>query len=113
MSYKWLNGYQTTLSEAISSSKKLLPILDAKELAQRLGEDHSYLVINDGTGAEIIKVISYGNQVKIERGQDNTKAKAFPAGSCIKWEVTKQGITETICNKEFECSDVVGCGCKD
>ena len=111
MGYKWLNGYSTSLSAKLGTQDRLLPITDAKELSQKLDTEHSYLVINDGTGAEIVKVISFGEQVKIERGQDGTEAKAFPAGSCVKWEVTKIGMTETVCDSDFKCCDLDECGC--
>ncbi|WP_439242504.1 hypothetical protein [Lonepinella sp. BR2474] len=111
MGYKWLNGYSTSLNAKLSSTDRILPIDDAKTLSQTLDADHSYLVINDGTGAEIVKVISFGHQVKIERGQDGTEAKTFPSGSCVKWEVTKQGMTETVCNSDFKCCDLDDCGC--
>ncbi len=117
--YKWLNGYSTSLNAKLSSTDGLLPIDDAATLATKLDADHTYLVINDGTGAEIVKAIAFGNQVKIERGKDGTEAKTFPAGSCVKWEVTKQGMTETVCNSDFSCCDFdenccgkqSGCGC--
>ncbi len=119
MKYKWLNGYSTSLSGKLAATDGLLPITNARELAERLGEDHTYLVINDGTGAEIVKAYAFGNEVKIERGKDETQAKAFPAGACVKWEVTKLGITETVCNSDFSCCDFdesccgkpSGCGC--
>lgn len=105
MKYKWLNGYKATLSEKLTATDRLLPITNARELAEMLGEDHTYLVINDGTGAEIVKAYRFGNEVKIERGQDGTTSKAFPTGSCVKWEATESGITETVCNGDFKCQD--------
>lgn len=103
--YKWLNGYRTSLNGKLNATDGLLPITDARELAEKLDADHTYLVINDGTGAEIVKAYAFGNEVKIERGQDGTTAKTFPAGTCVKWEVTKQGITETVCNSNFSCCE--------
>lgn len=79
--------------------------VSARELAEWLGENHTYLTINDGTGAEIVKAYAFGNEVKIERGQDGTQPKTFPAGACVKWEATKSGIEETICNADFKCSE--------
>lgn len=105
MSYKWLNGYSTVLNDKLNAKDGLLPIDDAKILAETLDSDHTYLTINDGTGAEIVKAYSFGNEVKIERGQGGTEAKTFPMGACVKWEVTKAGIEETICNADFKCSE--------
>lgn len=120
MSYKWLNGYATELQDKLTKTGGLLPIgSEARNLAEKLKVDHSYLVINDGTGAEVVKVVRFGNEVKITRGQDGTEPKSFPAGSCVKWEVTKSGITDTVCAKEFkcqlpkdDCECTCNCGCK-
>ena len=103
MSYKWLNGYRTELNSHTAKDEKLLRIADAQGLAERLGGDHTYLTIDDGTGAEIVKASRFGKEVRIARGQDGTEPKTFPRGACVKWEVTKAGLTETICNHEFEC----------
>lgn len=113
MKYKWLNGFTTSLNGKLNATDGLLPITNARELAEMLDEDHTYLVINDGTGAEIIKAYRFGNEVKIERGKDGTQAKTFPSGACVKWEVTKQGMTETVCNSDFKCCEDLdkGCGC--
>lgn len=107
MKYKWLNGYSTSLSGKLNATDGLLPITNTRELAEKLGEDHTYLVINDGTGAEIVKAYAFGNEVKIERGKDGSSAKAFPMGSCVKWEATQAGITETVCNGDFQCKNVL------
>lgn len=112
MGYKWLNGYTAVLSEKLNRKDGLLPIAEVQGLAETLDADHTYLVINDGTGAEIVKASAFGNQVKIERGQDGTQPKTFPAGACVKWEATKQGITETVCKGDFSCCDLDDdCGC--
>lgn len=112
MKYQWLNGYTTSLNGKLNSTSGLLPIDGERELAEKLGENHTYLIINDGTGAEIVKAYAFGNQVKIERGKDGTEAKTFPMGACVKWEVTKQGITETVCSSDFSCCDFdEKCGC--
>ena len=113
MKYKWLNGFTTSLNGKLNATDGLLPITNARELAEMLDEDHTYLVINDGTGAEIVKAYAFGKEVKIERGQDGTSAKTFPSGACVKWEVTKQGMTETVCNSDFSCCDFdEDCCCK-
>lgn len=46
--------------------------------------------------------------------KEKRKVKTFPSGACVKWEVTKQGITETVCNSDFSCCDFDedGCNCK-
>lgn len=105
MSYQWLNGFSTVLNEKLNATDGLLTIDGAKALAEKLDANHTYLVLNDGTGAEIVKAYAFGNEVKIERGKDGTEPKTFPAGACVKWEATKSGIEETICNADFKCSE--------
>lgn len=109
MSYQWLNGYVTTLNAVLSSTDGILPIADSNELATKLIDGHTYLTINDGTGAEIIKAQSFGTQVKIERGQDGTAAKAYPMGTCVKWEATRQGVKDTVCASDFNCCGDCDC----
>lgn len=115
MSYAWLNGYKTKLSERLGKDAGLLPIEDAKSLAAKLGGDHTYLVLSDGTGTEIVKVTTFGNEIKIERAQGGTEAMSFPPGTCVKWEATKMGIEDTVCDAEFKCQEklkeVDPCGC--
>lgn len=107
MAYQFLNGFTTSLNKKLNANDGLLPITDARALAEKLGANHSYLVINDGTGAEIVKTYAFGNEVKIERAKDGTTAKTFPAGSCVKWEFTQSGFNDLGCPSE-EKSD---CGC--
>lgn len=94
MSYKWLNGYSTVLNDKLNAKDGLLPIDDAKNLAETLDSDHTYLTINDGTGAEIVKAYAFGNEVKIERGQDGTerKRKLSLWGLALSGRLQKQGL---------------------
>lgn len=107
--YKFLNGYTATLNKKLKTNDGLLPIADTKTLTDKLGADHSYLVINDGTGAEIVKAYTFGNQIKIERGKDGTQAKTFPMGSCVKWEFTQSAFNDLGC-PSGEKSECCGCG---
>ncbi|OOF40840.1 hypothetical protein BKK47_02740 [Rodentibacter mrazii] len=100
MKYQFLNGFNASLTEKLNATDGLLPIINAKELAEKLGENHTYLVINDGTGAEIVKAYAFGNEVKIERGKDGTEAKTFPTGSCVKWEFTESAFNDLGCPSE-------------
>lgn len=115
MGYQWLNGYKTKLSERLGKEDGIIPIDDAKCLAAKLGAGHSYLTLSDVTGVEIVKVSTFGDEVKITRAQGGTEARSFPAGTCVKWEPTKMGIEETVCDADFECQkkviDVDPCGC--
>lgn len=115
MGYQWLNGYRTTLSERLDKESGILPVEDAKSLAAKLGSGHSYLTVTDGTGVEIVKASTFGEEVKIVRAQGGTEAKSFPPGACVKWEATKMGIEETVCDADFKCQqkvlDVDPCGC--
>ncbi|QLD33151.1 hypothetical protein [Mannheimia varigena] len=103
--YKWLNGYSTSLNGKLNATDGLLPITNARGLAEKLGADHTYIVINDGTGAEIVKAYAFGNEVKIERGKDGTQAKTFPTGSCVKWEFTQAAFNDIGCPTEDDCEE--------
>lgn len=109
MKYQFLNGFSASLTEKLNATDGLLPITEARALAEKLGENHTYLVINDGTGAEIVKAYAFGTQVKIERAKDSTTAKTFPAGSCVKWEFTQSGFNDLGCPTAENSED---CGCK-
>lgn len=109
MKYQFLNGFSTSLAEKLNTTDGLLPITEACVLAEKLGENHTYLVINDGTGAEIVKAYAFGTQVKIERAKDSTTAKTFPAGSCVKWEFTQSGFNDLGCPTAENSEN---CGCK-
>lgn len=100
MTYQFLNGFSASLSEKLNSTDGLLPITEARAFAEKLGENHTYLVINDGTGAEIIKAYAFGTQVKIERAKDGTQAKTFPIGACVKWEFTQSAFNDLGCPSE-------------
>lgn len=117
MSYQWLNGYKTKTHERLDKAGGLLPVEDAKSLAAKLGSGHTYLTLSDPTGVEIVKATAFGDDVKIDRAQGGTEAKTFPAGACIKWEATKMGIEETVCDADFKCQeklkDVDPCGCQE
>lgn len=108
MKYQFLNGFTTSLTEKLNATDGLLPITNARELAEKLGENHTYLVINDGTGAEIVKAYAFGNEVKIERGKDGTTAKTFPSGACVKWEFTEAAFKDLGCPTAENSKD---CGC--
>ncbi|MFZ7136609.1 hypothetical protein ACLSZP_09775 [Avibacterium avium] len=109
MTYKWLNGFTASLNEKLNATDKLLPITEARGLAEKLNDDYTYLVINDGTGAEIVKAYRFGNDVKIERGQDGTQAKTFPMGACVKWEFTQSAYNDGEYNQDKDNDECVCC----
>lgn len=57
---------------------------------------YCYITVNDSTKAEIMKYVSTGSVIndviQVVRGQDNTVAQDFPAGSCIaeSWNVAQE-----------------------
>lgn len=115
MGYQWLNGFKTKLSERLDKESGILPVEDAKSLAAKLGSGHTYLTVTDGMNTEIVKATTFGEEVKIERAQGGTEATTFAYGTCVRWEATKMGIEETVCDAEFKCQqkvlDVDPCGC--
>ncbi|MEO6122406.1 MAG: hypothetical protein ABIR32_01755, partial [Ilumatobacteraceae bacterium] len=62
-----------------------------------------YITVEDGSSVEIMKYTNAGiivnDTITVERGQDGTTAKSFPAGACVKaaWNVAQvQGlVTQT------------------
>lgn len=106
--YLWLNGWKARLDKALPADGRLLSV---RGLAERLAAGYTYLTLDDGTGAEIVKAEAFGNDVKITRGLDGTEAKAFPAGTCVRWEATRMGIRDTVCAADFECCKTVSDGC--
>lgn len=94
---KWLYGYCAKLADVLAVRDGILPVTAAADLAARLVDGHTYLLVDDGTGAELVRAEAFGNQVKITRGLGGTAARAFPAGSCVKWTVTEEAVKAAAC----------------
>ncbi len=90
-----LNFVRTTLRAPIGASDTQLQLAtDTGALFDPIAAgDYVFITVNDLTTAEIMKYTSSGPVVNdtiiVERAQDGTTAKAFPAGSCVAigWNV--------------------------
>lgn len=106
MAYQLLNNYSALLTAYLTSSATQLPVSAAKasELASLLGSNHTTLVINDGTVAEVVEVrCQEGTIVTIVRGREGTQARAFSVGTCAKAQLTAAGLSYLICNSGCAC----------
>lgn len=91
------NFAQTTLRSAITPSSTSLALASGGGAYFAIGVDnYVYLTLLDGASVEVVKFTNSGIIVNdtltgIERGQDNTTAKSFPAGTCVKvaWNVAQ------------------------
>lgn len=91
------NFAQTTLRAAIAPGDTSLQLASGGGAYFAIGTgNYVYLTLLDGASVEVVKFTNSGIIVSdtltgIERGQDNTTAKAFPAGTCVKvaWNVAQ------------------------
>ena len=83
------NFARTTLRAAITSSSTSLLLASGGGAYFNIGTGNwQYLTIEDGNSVEIVKYTCTGvvvnDTIVVERGQDGTTAKSFPAGACVK-----------------------------
>ena len=81
-----IDDYSSSLGLAISSTETTISVVSTQNFPALNTGDFTYATLqNQTTGErEIVKVNSInGNVLTVERGQHNTSAKAFPAGSLI------------------------------
>lgn len=90
------NFARTTLRAAITPSSLQLQLATGTGAYFNIGSgNYLYLTVEDGASVEIMKFTSTGvvvnDTITVERGQDGTSAKAFPAGACVKvaWNVAQ------------------------
>jgi hypothetical protein len=88
------NFARTTLRAAISPSSLQLLLATGGGAYFEIGTgNYMYITLEDGQSVEIVKYTSTGaivnDTLTVERGQDGTTAKSFPAGTCVKvaWNV--------------------------
>jgi hypothetical protein len=98
MAFLAIPGFNVALTAAISSGVGLFPIDPnaAATFATQLGSSYTYASISDGVNFEIVRVNSVsGADLVVTRAQDGTAASSFPAGSCIRYVWTVEGIAAT------------------
>lgn len=90
------NFARTTLRAAITPASTSLQLASGGGAYFAIGSgNYVYLTVEDGNSVEIMKFTNTGiivnDTIAVERGQDGTTAKAFPAGACVKvaWNVAQ------------------------
>lgn len=102
-------SFSTTLMGKINKGDTILPISnnDMGLLKSLVPEgDHTYLVIRDPTGAEIVMATHTCSGILLTRGLDGTSDRAAPRGSCVSFEMTPAVVKDLICSHdccEGEC----------
>lgn len=105
--YLWLHGYRSQLTKKLTKKDGLIQVLNQSDLWDKLAAGYSFLTIADGAAVEVVRVERFGNDIKITRGAEGTQAQAFPAGSCVMWEVTQSGV-QAACVQNGKADD---CDC--
>lgn len=103
-----LAGFVTRLTDNISRKSSHLPIpqKDYDFLLENLADgDHSFLELRDGKAIEYVKVINICDKIVLERGAEKTHATAFRCGIGVSFQLTMQGVKDTVCQME-NCNDV-------
>ncbi|ETD72778.1 hypothetical protein V757_02230 [Pelistega indica] len=99
-----ITGFRTHLNSTLARFDKQLPIDISPTLKESLKTaNFTFMTIRNQVDTEVVKVYLFDNKVLIERGQDGTKATAFPKGSCVDADPTWAGIKELICS--YECCE--------
>ena len=90
MAVKFSNNFSTVLVSSISSSATVIELQSVSGLPTLAAGDHTYLTFDTDTNSptiEIVKVTAINtttNEVTVVRGQDNTSASAFAAGTAVE-----------------------------
>jgi hypothetical protein len=101
------NFARTTLRAAITPSSQQLQLASGGGAYFAIGTgNYVYLTVEDGNSVEIMKYTNTGiivnDTLTVERGQDGTTPKSFPAGACVKvaWNVAQINalVTQTFIN---------------
>lgn len=101
------NFARTTLRAAITPASTSLQLASGGGAYFAIGTgNYVFLTVEDGTSVEIMKFTNTGiivnDTITVERGQDGTTAKSFPAGACVKvaWNVAQVQdlVTQTYVN---------------
>lgn len=98
--------FTASLSARLDKADRQLPLSlsDENRLKAAVPDgDHTYLVIRDPLGAEIVMVENACGTLLVTRGQDGTEARNFPRGSCIRYEMTPAMVKDLICT--YDCCD--------
>ena len=94
MAVKFSNNFSTSLAVAASSTATTLELASVTGLPTLGSGDYTYLTIDTDTVSptiEVVKVTAVNtgtNEITVTRGQDNTTASAFDAGTKVELRLT-------------------------
>lgn len=90
------NFARTTLRAAITPASLSLPLAAGGGAYFNIGTgNYVFITVEDGQSVEVMKFTNAGiivnDTITVERAQDGTTAKSFPAGACVKvaWNVAQ------------------------
>ena len=109
MPAKFATGWAAVLTADLSTSATILPIraASAERLCTTLGADgFTYLVLTNGVAAEVVRATCSSGSVIIERSDNPI---AVPSGSCVRFEVTEELLTDFVTPNDAIC-EIVGEG---
>ena len=102
--YKGFEGFNSDLTDKLDKSDTDLPIHEQhlSTLRGRLADDgdYTFLVLNDGTQFEVVRVANHGGFLKLTRGLEETAPASFPVGTCVRWELTPAAVRDIVCQME-------------
>lgn len=95
------NFARTTLRAAITPASTSLALASGGGAYFNIGTgNYMYVTIEDGTSVEIVLYTCTGvvvnDTITVQRGQDGTTAKGFPAGACVKVAWNAQQVKDLV-----------------
>lgn len=106
--YVDLAGFVTHLTDNITYKSRHLPIPqeDYDFLLETLEDgDYSFLELRDGKAIEYVKMVNVCSKIVLERGAEQTRVTAFRCGTVVSFQLTMQGVKDTVCQME-NCDDL-------
>lgn len=102
MAQQVINFVKTTLRSAVQPADTVLQLAvgGGSLFAPITAGNYCYITVNDSTTVEVMKYVSSGvpvnDAITVTRAQDNTTAKAFPAGACVTIGWNVEQVTDLI-----------------
>lgn len=98
--------FAATLNARLDAGDLTLPLSTNDEARLRAAipaDDYTWLVLREPTGTEIIKVTNTCDTLLLSRGEDDTDARNFPRGTCVRFEMVPAIVKDLICN--YNCCE--------
>ena len=92
MAYKFINNYETKLTEQATAAATSITVSNAADLSLAAGEVYRLTIQNaDATLYELVDVTAIsGNTLTIERGKEGTTALEWASGSTVLCGITAE-----------------------